>query len=257
MLEAQPQTRWSRFRKSAGKFRRYLSRRHLFRLYLKVVGHGLTEEQALSRICMVFMIEFVGVVLTIILICCGPGKFTEGDKVYWKLDCGYIAAGLFLFAVFLGLTFAVSWLRRWRPSIPEGIILLTFIVNIIAFSMAMARTGGTHSFFGQLIPMQLSGILILEQQKTMFKTSSQRYRAWFYATFTVIVWVIAVWCPMKFAALFGWGATSIETINKFYENLVATILFILGMGVTAGAYWFTPRLAASFRRPERRPKVQV
>jgi hypothetical protein len=109
MSETQTQTLWRGFRKFERKYRR-----HFFRLYLKVVGRGLTEEQALSRICMVFMIELVGVGLTILLICCGPGAFKEGDKSYWKLDCVYIAAVLVVFVAVLGFTFAASWLRRWQ-----------------------------------------------------------------------------------------------------------------------------------------------
>jgi hypothetical protein len=211
----------------------------------------LQEEQALSRVCVVSLIQIVGVLLTISLVKYGPGWFRMNDEADWQRDCLGIAYVLLATGFGVLITFALSWLRRWRPAIPEGIIFLTFVVNIIAFSLAMARTGGpSYSFFGQLIPMQLSGILILEQQKTMMtsRKSSTRMRAWYYAGFTVFVWLIVVLFPMQFAALFGWKQMTIETSVKSYQDFVATVLFILGMIVTAFAYWVTPRLAASFRR---------
>ena len=225
----------------------------------------LPEEHALSRVFVVSLIQIVGVSLTIALVKFGPrwahggygfrALFRPADEAGWQQDCLAIAYFLGANVILLFLVFGFSYIRRWKPGIPEGIILFTFVVNIIAFSLAMARTGGpSHSFFGQLVPMQLSGILILEQQKAMTtsRTSSTRKRAWYYAAFTVFIWLIVWLFPMRFAALFGWKQMTIEASVKSYEDFAATVLFILGMLVTAFAYWVTPRLAASFRRPKPR-----
>jgi hypothetical protein len=229
----------------------------------------LDEEAALSRAIVVSLIQIGGVVLTIALVTKGP-RWALGEYDFrvwrlaadeaWQRDCLGIAYILLATGIGVSATFAFGWLRRWRPIVSEGLILLTFVVNIVAFSFAMARTGGpAHSFFAQLIPMQLSGILILEEQKAMMvpntsKKISTRKRAWFYAVLTVLVWLIIVRFSTQFATLFGWkqmtlesSVMTIETVKRF-ENLAATVLFMLGMFVTAFAYWYTPRLAASFRR---------
>jgi len=216
----------------------------------------LKEEQALARLCVVSLIQLAGVSLTFFLIKYGPRAFGQADEADWQRDCLVIAYVLGGTIILLFLTFIFSYLMRLKPSIPEGIILLTFGVNIIAFSLAMARTGGpSHSFFGQLVPMQLSGILILEEQKAIMtsKQPSTRARAWLYAGFTVFVWLIVVLFPAQVALVFGQKEMTIETGLKTYEEWAATILFILGIVVTAFAYWVTPRpeFIASFRRPDR------
>jgi hypothetical protein len=222
----------------------------------------LKEEDALSRLCVVSLIELVGVLLTIGLIEYGP-SFYGITHDPWQHDCLRIAIVLAIAGLGLLVASVVSFLQRWKPVIAEGIILLAFGGNIILFSLAMARTGGpAHSFFAQLVPMQLSGILILEEQKArmMSKKSSPRKRAWLYALFTVIVWVIAWQFPLRFAARLGWKQMTIETslmtveTVKRFENFAATVLFTLGMLVTAFAYWYTPRLAANFRRKKRKRK---
>ncbi len=215
----------------------------------------LTEDQALARLCVVSLIQLVGVSLTFFLIKYGPRAFGLSGEADWQRDCLVIAYVLGVTIILLFLTLIFSYLRRWRPWVQEGIILFTFGVNIIAFSLVMARTGGpSHSFFGQLVPMQLSGILILEQQKAimMSKQSSKRKRAWLYAGFTIVVWLIVVLSPVQVASLFGRQEMTLETNLKTYEEWAATVLFILGMIVTAFAYWVTPRpeFIASFRRAD-------
>lgn len=204
----------------------------------------LKEEQALARLFAVAFIQFVGVLLTTFLIKYFPRAFGLAADTDWQRDCLAIANILWLTVIILLLTFGFSHQRRWNPIIPEGSILVTFGVNIIAFSLAMARTGGpSHSFFGQLVPMQLSGILILEQQKLMMTSnqSSTRARAWLYAGFTISVWLAVVLFPFQVASLFGWKETTIEIEVKTYEEWTATILFVLGIIVTAFAYWVIPR----------------
>ena len=206
----------------------------------------LKGDQALARLCAVSLIQLIGVSLTFILITWGARRYGVPNEATWRQDCLLIAYALVGTILLLFLTLIFSYLRRWKSSVPEGVILFTFAANIIAFSLAMARTGGpSHSFFAQLIPMQLSGILILEQQKAMMASqqSTKRKRAWFYAGFTIVVWLVAVLSPLQ---------VDIKDVPQTYEEMAATILFILGMAVTAFAYWVTPRpeFIASFRRPE-------
>src|ERR1700741_5521233 len=119
----------------------------------------LEKGPALARLCVVSFIQFVGVLLTYFLINSGPSVFGV-QKVTWQTYCLGIAYGLFVSTTVLVLTFLLSFFFDWRASVGEGIIWFTFGVNIIAFSLAMARTGGpAHSFFGQLVPLQLSGTL--------------------------------------------------------------------------------------------------
>jgi Na+-driven multidrug efflux pump len=82
--------------------------------------------------------------------------------------------------------------------------------------------------------------------------SSTRRRAWLYAGFTVFVWLIVFLFPGQVASLFGRNETTVEIGLKNYEEWVATILFALGIIVTAFAYWAPPRpeFIASFRRAD-------
>src|SRR5260221_13234456 len=96
----------------------------------------------------VSLIQIVGVSLTISLVKSGPSwapggygsraLFRPADAAGWQQDCLVIAYFLGANVILLFLVFGFSYIRRWRPGIPEGIILFTFVVNIIAFSLAMA-----------------------------------------------------------------------------------------------------------------------
>ena len=91
----------------------------------------LKEEQALARLCVVSLIQLAGVSLTFFLITRFPRFFGLTNEADWQRDClalAYVLAGTIIL-LFLTLIFSV--LLRWRPSIPEGIILVTFGVNII------------------------------------------------------------------------------------------------------------------------------
>ena len=221
----------------------------------------IKEEQALARLFVVAIIQSVGVGLTTVLIKYLPRMFGLTGEADWQRDCLSIANVLWWTAFLLLVTLGFSYVRRWKPGIPEGAILVTFGVNIIAFSLAMARTGGpSRSFFGQLVPMQLSGILILEQQKLMMTSSqsSKRARAWLYAGFTVFVWLTVFLSPGQVASLFGRKEMTIGAGLEIYEEWAATILFTLGIIVTAFAYWAPtwPGFLAFFRRPNPTPSNQ-
>jgi len=202
----------------------------------------LKKSEALARLSVVSLIQTFGVIIAFCLIKYGPGLFGATKEERWQQDCLKIAYVLFGSLGVLLLTFIVSNLcRRCKPSFPEATILLMFVVNTVAFSFAMARTGGpSHSFFGQLVPMQLSGILLLEQQKATM-TSKNAIRPWYFAGFTILIWLIVARFPHQVAWLCNWSQMSFETSIISYEKWAATILFMVGIIVTAFAYWVTPR----------------
>ena len=91
------------------------------------------------------------------------------------------------------------------PKITEGVIWLVFAINTVFFTLGMARTGGpAESFFAQLVPIQLSGILVLQQQKLMLTRA--RATIWTFgtfATFSVLTWLIAVSFPVQAVGIMG------------------------------------------------------
>jgi hypothetical protein len=200
----------------------------------------------------VSLIEFFGVLLTIMLITLVAWRFGVGDLQHWQgwqKDCGVIAGILFLIAVVILLTTVAlvlvmlrggTWLRNCRPIVAEGVILAAFIVNIVAFCVAISRSGGpSHSFFTQLVPMQLSGILILEQQKASMtnRKSGARRRSCYYAAFAIVVWLVS--------APYSIGVVQMGGGN--YEDFVASFLFVLGVLVSVAAFVIPPRLAARWK----------
>lgn len=202
----------------------------------------LKKSEALARLSVVALIQTFGVVIAFCLIKYVPGWLGSTKEEDWQHDCLGIAYFLFGSLGVLLLTFIFTNLfRRITPSFPEAIILLMFVVNTVAFSLAMARTGGpSHSFFGQLVPMQLSGILLLEQQKAAM-TSTDAIPPWYFAGFTLLIWLLVAVFPNQVKWLCHWQQMSFETSAKGYEKSAATTLFAVGIIVTAFAYWVTPR----------------
>jgi hypothetical protein len=230
-------------------------------VYVGVLLTGrLKPHHALARLSVVALIELVGVLLTFWLIQDLPLRFDVNYAAYWQDDCLKLAhvllwmgIGLVCASLLGYLTFSSRYFAIFGPAIAEAGILITFVLNIAYFSFAMMRTGGpAHSFFAQLVPMQLSGILILEQQRMMMTSRrlSPRWRAFIYAVFTILVWIIVVWSGERVQSFFGWSAMMIDRSRDDYEIWAAAILFVLGIIVTAVAYWGTPLLAACMRRKQ-------
>jgi hypothetical protein len=200
----------------------------------------LDGPDSLARLCVVSVIQLVGVYMTIGLIKYGPRIFGITGEVGWQHDCLRIADCLEATVLILLLTLAFGYYFKLGATIPEGVIWLVFGINTVAFSLAMARTGGpAHSFFGQLVPMQLSGILLLEQQKA--KMTSKQSTPWGFIGFAGLTWIAVVLFQMKVKGLLGWAETSMEKTHETYENWAGTLLFLLGIVVTAVAYWLPPR----------------
>ena len=205
---------------------------------------------ALARIFMVCMIQTIGVGLTLGLAGLGPFRlFRIPGLAPWQFDCLVIGGVLVLSLLILWPTFGCTYFWDWRASIPEGVIRFIYGLNIVAFSVAMARTGvPSQSFFGQLVPMQLTGMLLLEHQRSVI-LNSKRTSPWGFAAFAVCCWLAVVVLKVQVGRLFGRNEMVVETDFQSYEHFAATVLFILGIVVTAAAYWITdrPSFIARFR----------
>jgi hypothetical protein len=202
---------------------------------------ALTLAQALARLSVVALIQLVGFFATIVLVKWGPRWFTGTSKADWQSDClrgAYVFGGTSLLALFVTLIFGL--LFSLDASVPERVISGVFAVNTIFFAFAMARTGGAAcSFFSQLVPIQLSGILVLEQQKAMM--THTRLTTWTFAIFSTFIWVAAVLFRKRLARRLHWKEFILEPGLEKFTVFAATCLFTLSIGVTVLAYWLPPR----------------
>jgi hypothetical protein len=177
----------------------------------------LTKAEARARIGLVFGLELVGIAIIMIPLI-SQGMATKG----WQRDClliGGIAGGVSV--VILSLTHVVMGIRGINVTLTEGIIGVIFVVNTIAFAVAMARTGGPScSVFGQIIPLQLSGMLLFEQQKEKM-TSQHTYAAVFYTAITISIWVIAVLFRERFIDLHDLSMASGTGTEDGYGTIAA------------------------------------
>lgn len=215
----------------------------------------LATPEALARLSAVSLIELIGVSVTILVIWVGPRLFGATEKAGWQRDCLWIAIVFGIVSLgTLFVTLICSLLFRWSARIPEKIIWLIFGVNTVAFSLGMARTGGpSRSFLGQLVPMQLSGILLLEQQKAIMTTKTTRQSSpWYFAGFAIFAWITVVLFRDQVARLFGWESMIMEANIENYGEYAATVVFVLGMAVTVVAYWLPrrPGFIDFFRRTD-------
>lgn len=202
-------------------------------------SQGLTLEEALARLSVVSLIQLVGFGAIILLVRWVPGWrcFRIPSKTEWQCDClkiarffGYTSLGA------LFVTFILCTLFSWSAGIPETVIRGVFGVNTIFFAWGMARTGGpSRSFFGQLVPIQLSGILVLEQQKAMI--TNTQLTTWTFAAFSTVMWLAAVLCRKRVAQWRRWSEFTIEPGLERFTVFAATVLFVLSVGVTVLAYW--------------------
>jgi hypothetical protein len=163
----------------------------------------LSLAEALARLSVVSLIQLVGFAATILVVKLGQGSLSASEAD-WQRDCLRIAYFFGIMSlIVLFVTLIVGFLFSLSANLPEGVIWGVFAVNTIFFSLAMVRTGGAAcSFFGQLIPIQLAGILVLEQQKAMM--TNTRPNTWAFAAFSILVWLGVVLFPTQVAGLLGW-----------------------------------------------------
>ena len=196
----------------------------------------LSPAEALARLSVVSLIQLIGFGATLLLIWAGPKWFDADSVAPWQLDCLKIALGFGLVTVVtLLVTLTVGFLS-WNARLPETIIWVVFGINTIFFVLGMARTGGpAHSFFTQLVPIQLSGILVLEQQKAML--TNARLITWPFAVFSIVAWFAGMAFSVQFKKLFSWEELSMNPSLERFAVFATTSLFALSMAVTVFAYW--------------------
>jgi hypothetical protein len=201
----------------------------------------LSPAQALARLSVVSLIQLIGFFTTILLVRWGPRWFTGTSKDEWQRDClrgAYGFGGVSLLALFLTLIWGS--LFSLDANGPEKVISGVFVLNTVFFAFAMARTGGAaRSFFGQLVPIQLSGILVLEQQRAMM--THTKLTTWTFAAFSTFVWVAAVLLRKRLARRLHWKEFLREPGLEKFTAFAVTFLFVLSVAVTVLAYWLPAR----------------
>lgn len=212
---------------------------------------ALKLDQALARLSVVLFIELAGFLATLVLIKRGPRWFNVVSEAEWQRDCLngiWYFGGASLIALIMMLIGGVFLPRIvkirnailfYGPKITEGVIWLVFAINTVFFTLGMARTGGpAESFFAQLVPIQLSGVLVLQQQKVMLTRA--RATIWTFGTFaifSVLTWLTAVSFQVQAVGIMGWDKTMMEDTLKGFGVFATTVLFVLSVAVTVVAYW--------------------
>jgi hypothetical protein len=199
----------------------------------------LTPREALARFSVVSFIQASGVVITLGVLVLVQLIVGEGwQSFYWWL-WGVAGVGSCLGLL---LAFAIMGIRTFDVDYAERIIQVLFVTNTLAFALAMVRTGSFPcSAFGQVIPIQLSGILLLEQQKERM-TSTRSNAALGYAGIAIVIWVIAELSRSYLATSLGWTAGGNGTAWESGNRIATTILVVTGMLFTTIAYLLPSRL---------------
>jgi hypothetical protein len=193
------------------------------------------NSRAIARLSVVSGIQLLGV-LIIALPLWRAGRFQAG----WQTDCLWIA--VIVGGGTLGVLFAIQalvfpWLETSAKAarIAERLIPATFVLNTIACFLAVARTGGpVNSIFGPLIPIQLSGILVLEQQKEKIPNKLSRL-PWVYAGVSITLWLIAHCFWPQVNSVFNWTFKPVQLTGLYATS--AAVVTAIGMGFTATAYF--------------------
>lgn len=199
----------------------------------------LTLEQALDRLRIVSLIQLLGIVLTLLLL--GSSHFFVSED--WQLFCWVVGAvASFLTLVILVIAFCTIEVRG--PNWAERMIQLVFLANTVALAFGMARTGGaSNSVFSYTIPIQLSGMLLLELRKDKLTLGESR-AYWWYAGITIFVWVTAEVIAASVFGLLPRGSLAYE----YWRRIAAAILVFAGTLFTVITYKFPTCLLDRLKR---------
>lgn len=227
----------------------------LIKVNLMLEYQPLSVCEAQARLSVVSAIEIVGYAAVVLLVRWVPRwswfKLDE-SKTEWLRDCLRFAnffGRISLALLFITLIISVLW--SWGVSFPEWVIRVVFGINTICFALGMIRSGGpSRSFFGQLVPLQLSGILVLEQQKAMLTQVQFTTWVFVFAAFSMVVWLVAVLSQKRVVQCWNWSEISSDHSLERFNVFAATVLFVLSVCVTVMAYWLPlqPWFIAFFSR---------
>jgi len=197
----------------------------------------LTNDQAMDRLSIVSLIQILGIAITLGLLGISHLFVTGGG---WRIFCWWvgIVAG---FGTVAFLLIAHSTIRRRGPNWSERLIQIVFVANTLALALGMARTGGaSNSVFSQTIPIQLSGMLLLELQKERL-TSSKTQAYWWYAGITISFWIAA---EAIGGSCFGTFASN-SVDYDIWRRFATAVLFVAGTIFTVITYKF-PKFIVDF-----------
>jgi hypothetical protein len=176
------------------------------------------------------IIEIAGLGLVFFLI--GPRAGSAG----WQLDCYRI--GL----IVIGSGSVVLWITTLlvigghvRLVFAEWLVRIIYFANTIALSVAMARAGGLSSVLGHIIPLQLSGILLVEQQKEKV-IAQNRFVPAIYGLLTLVIWWLAVSYRQRIAAWSFWTGPT-ECVDNCNDDVLTVWLLGFEIVFTAVAYY--------------------
>jgi hypothetical protein len=194
------------------------------------MARTLTNDQAMDRLSIVSLIQILGILITLGLLGLSHAMVNGGR---WRIFCWWVGIGTSLGTIAL-LLIAHSTIRVRGPNWSERIIQFVFIGNTVALALGMARTGGaSSSVFSQTIPIQLSGMLLLELQKERL-TSSKTQAYWWYALIAIAFWVAA---ELIGGSRFGIVASK-DGDYEVWRRVASAVLFVVGTIFTVITYKF-------------------
>jgi len=187
----------------------------------------LKDSERIGRFARVLLIQILGAVTIQLLL------RTSGAA--WQTDCLSIADAVTCVTLGLLVMLVLILLMPTLVKLTEPLIVFTFLVNTLACCVALARTGGpVNSLFGPLIPIQLSGVLVLEQQKEA-QTKKPSRVPWGYAAISILLWLAAHFGAEQINAVFHWKSSGQGQLTGSYAT-EAALLTAIGMLFTAMTY---------------------
>lgn len=203
----------------------------------KVPARRPKTSQAGMRVALACIIQIVGT--TVVLVPLSLEKAKDG----WQLDCydlGWKFGGIGAFVLFVTSMYVILARENLKVVITEWVIKVIYTTNIIGLSLAMTRVGDpSTSVFGHIIPLQLSGILLLEQQKDSMTTPS-RYAALRYGTIALLIWIAAVWLRESIVQLpFLWTGAINPCTSGCNDKLATQLLIPFEIAFTVLAFYIS------------------
>lgn len=176
------------------------------------------------------IIQLAGLGLVFFLI--GPRAGPDG----WQLDCyriGLRVIGIGALALWVTTLLVIG--GHVKLVFAEWLVRIIYLANTVALSIAMARSGGLSSALGHIIPLQLSGILLLEQQKEKV-IAQNRFMPAFYGLLTLLIWGLAVFYRQSIAAWPFWTGSR-ECVDNCNDDVITGWLLAFEIVFTAVAYY--------------------
>jgi hypothetical protein len=229
----------------------------------KNLGRRLKAKDAAVRVALAAIIQFVGTLVVLLPL---SRKMREDG---WQHDC-FIVGLVFGVTGFLVLVATLIYVpvanylsKDINVVATEWIIKILYTTNVVALSLAMARVGDpSGNVFGHLIALQLSGILLLEQQKESMTTPSS-YTAMGYGLIAVFIWIAAVRFRESFVHLWFWSGDVKPCTSGCDDKLATKWLIPFEIVFTVFAYYFPKffvkkkrRVSSGRQKPLRAPAAK-